>query len=72
MLEDLWLGTFPDAVVTRVPDAGHFVQEDAYEQVVPALLAHLDRVERRGGGGVAESTSGEGVSPLAARVSHVS
>ena len=44
MLEDLWLGTFPDAVVTRVPDAGHFVQEDAYEQVVPALLAHLDRV----------------------------
>ncbi|MGH3082937.1 MAG: alpha/beta fold hydrolase, partial [Gaiellaceae bacterium] len=43
VLEELWLGTFPDAVVTRVPDAGHFVQEDAHEQVVPALLAHLQR-----------------------------
>lgn len=43
VLEKLWLGTFPDAVVTRVPDAGHFVQEDAHEQVVPALLAHLQR-----------------------------
>jgi haloalkane dehalogenase len=38
---ELWLGTFPHAVVTRVPDAGHFVQEDAYERVVPALLDHL-------------------------------
>ncbi len=43
VLEQLWLGTFPDAVVTRVPDAGHFVQEDAHERVVPALLAHLER-----------------------------
>jgi pimeloyl-ACP methyl ester carboxylesterase len=41
VLEELWLGTFPHAVVTRVPDAGHFVQEDAHERVVPALLAHL-------------------------------
>jgi len=43
VLDELWLGTFPDAVVTRVPDAGHFVQEDAHERVVPALLAHLQR-----------------------------
>ena len=43
VLEELWLGTFPNAVVTRVPDAGHFVQEDAHEQVVPALVAHLQR-----------------------------
>jgi pimeloyl-ACP methyl ester carboxylesterase len=43
VLDELWLGTFPDAVVTRVPDAGHFVQEDAHEQVVPALLDHLRR-----------------------------
>jgi pimeloyl-ACP methyl ester carboxylesterase len=40
-LDELWLGTFPHAVVTRVPDAGHFVQEDADERVVPALLDHL-------------------------------
>jgi hypothetical protein len=43
VLEELWLGTFPHAVVTRVPDAGHFVQEDAYERVVPALLELLGR-----------------------------
>jgi haloalkane dehalogenase len=43
VLDELWLGTFPHAVVTRVPDAGHFVQEDAYERVVPALLELLGR-----------------------------
>jgi pimeloyl-ACP methyl ester carboxylesterase len=43
VLDQLWLGTFPNAVVTRVPDAGHFIQEDAHERVVPALLAHLER-----------------------------
>lgn len=41
VLEDLWLGTFPHARVTRIADAGHFVQEDAHERVVPALLTHL-------------------------------
>ena len=41
VLDELWLGTFPHAVVTRIPDAGHFVQEDAHERVVPALLEHL-------------------------------
>jgi haloalkane dehalogenase len=44
VLDELWVGTFPNAVVTRVPDAGHFVQEDAYERVVPALLDHLRNV----------------------------
>ena len=44
VLDELWLGTFPHAVVTRLPDAGHFVQEDAYERVVPALLDLLGRV----------------------------
>ncbi len=47
VLEELWLGTFPHAVVTRVPDAGHFVQEDAYERVVPALLELLGRDDLR-------------------------
>jgi pimeloyl-ACP methyl ester carboxylesterase len=46
VLDELWLRTFPDAVVTRVPDAGHFVQEDAHERVIPALLAHLQRSRR--------------------------
>ncbi len=49
VLEELWLGTFPHAVVTRVPDAGHFVQEDAYERVVPALLELLGGDDPRSG-----------------------
>ncbi len=38
VLEQLWLGTFPDAKVTRIEDAGHYLQEDAHERIVPALL----------------------------------
>ena len=49
VLDELWLGTFPHAVVTRVPDAGHFVQEDAYERVVPVLLDHLRNAPPRSG-----------------------
>jgi pimeloyl-ACP methyl ester carboxylesterase len=41
VLEQLWLETFPDAQVLRLPDAGHYLQEDAHEQIVPALLEHL-------------------------------
>lgn len=47
VLDELWLRTFPHAVVTRLPDAGHFVQEDAYERVVPALLDHLSNATSR-------------------------
>jgi pimeloyl-ACP methyl ester carboxylesterase len=47
VLDDLWLKTFPHARVTRLADAGHFVQEDAYEQVIPALLEHLSSGMRR-------------------------
>jgi len=43
-LDDLWLADFPGAEVLRLPDAGHFVQEDAHEAIVPALLRFLDRV----------------------------
>lgn len=43
MLDDLWLADFPDATVVRVDDAGHYIQEDAHEIVIPALLTHLDR-----------------------------
>jgi hypothetical protein len=28
-------------VVTRIDDAGHYVQEDAHERIVPELLSFL-------------------------------
>jgi len=41
VLEQLWLKTFPDAQVTRLEDAGHYLQEDAHERIVPELLEFL-------------------------------
>jgi pimeloyl-ACP methyl ester carboxylesterase len=41
VLEQLWLKTFPDADVMRLEDAGHYLQEDAHERIVPALLDFL-------------------------------
>jgi haloalkane dehalogenase len=41
VLEQLWLRTFPDADVTCIDDAGHYIQEDAHERIVPALLEFL-------------------------------
>jgi pimeloyl-ACP methyl ester carboxylesterase len=41
MLEGLWLHTFPQADVLRLEDAGHYLQEDAHEEIVPALLDFL-------------------------------
>jgi pimeloyl-ACP methyl ester carboxylesterase len=43
MLEDLWLQTLPDAEVTRIADAGHYLQEDAHERIVPELIEFLRR-----------------------------
>jgi haloalkane dehalogenase len=43
MLDELWLDTFPDAEVTRILDAGHYLQEDAHEVIVPALLDFVGR-----------------------------
>lgn len=37
-LDTLWLDTFPDAGVTRLDDAGHYLQEDAHERIVPELV----------------------------------
>jgi cis-3-alkyl-4-acyloxetan-2-one decarboxylase len=34
----LWRDRFPNADVHEVPDAGHYVQEDAHERVIPLLL----------------------------------
>jgi pimeloyl-ACP methyl ester carboxylesterase len=38
-----WVEDFPHADVLRIPDAGHFLQEDAHELVVPALLGFLGK-----------------------------
>jgi cis-3-alkyl-4-acyloxetan-2-one decarboxylase len=41
MFDNLWLRTFPNAEVTRLEDAVHFLQEDAHERIVPELLRFL-------------------------------
>jgi haloalkane dehalogenase len=43
MLDGLWLETFPDADVVKIEDAGHYLQEDAHERIVPELIEFLDR-----------------------------
>jgi pimeloyl-ACP methyl ester carboxylesterase len=40
---DQWRRDFPGAEVLSLPDVGHFLQEDAHEQVVPALVDFLAR-----------------------------
>ncbi len=42
VLRQLWLADFPQARVLRIEDAGHYLQEDAYERIVPALLEFLE------------------------------
>jgi len=37
-LDSLWLRTFPDATVTKLDDAGHYLQEDAHELIAPELV----------------------------------
>ena len=39
---ELWLATFPQADVMRLSDAGHYLQEDAHERIVHALLRFLE------------------------------
>lgn len=40
-LDGMWLASFPHADVTRVDDAGHFIQEDAHERVIPELMGFI-------------------------------
>ncbi len=40
-----WIELFPDAEVHRFPDAGHYVLEDARDQIIP--LAHAFLAKRR-------------------------
>jgi pimeloyl-ACP methyl ester carboxylesterase len=39
----LWRARFPDADVHTIEESGHYVQEDAHEQVVPLILDFLRR-----------------------------
>jgi haloalkane dehalogenase len=39
----MWKGTLPDAEITEVEGASHYIQEDAPEVVVPALVEFLKR-----------------------------
>jgi haloalkane dehalogenase len=43
-LDTLWLQTFPDATVTKLDDAGHYLQEDAHERIVPELVSFVGRL----------------------------
>ncbi|MFO1005737.1 MAG: alpha/beta fold hydrolase [Planctomycetaceae bacterium] len=42
---DEWIRRFPNAAVTRYPDAGHYVFEDAYERMLPELKGFLAKTE---------------------------
>ena len=44
-IESLWLKSVPHAHVMRIADAGHFVQEDAHERLVPELMRFLGRLQ---------------------------
>ena len=47
-LDTLWLDTFPDASVTKIDDAGHYLQEDAHERIVPELVELRQRAAAAG------------------------
>ncbi|MFT4767066.1 MAG: pimeloyl-ACP methyl ester carboxylesterase [Glaciecola sp.] len=40
----MWLESLPHADVTRVENAGHFMQEDAHAVVIPALPEFVDEL----------------------------
>jgi pimeloyl-ACP methyl ester carboxylesterase len=44
---DRWSKDFPHAELLRLPEAGHFLQEDSHERVVPALVDFLARCRNR-------------------------
>lgn len=45
-LDEMWLKTFPNADVIRIADAGHFIQEDAHQKVIPELLDILGAISQ--------------------------
>jgi len=38
-----WIARFPQAIVHRFEDAGHYILEDAHEQILPLLCEFLER-----------------------------
>ena len=38
-----WKHFFPDAEVSEIREAGHFVVEDAYEKIIPCIIGFLKR-----------------------------
>ena len=38
-----WLRRFPDAKVNRFEEAGHYVMEDAAEQIIPAVREFIEQ-----------------------------
>jgi cis-3-alkyl-4-acyloxetan-2-one decarboxylase len=48
-LDTLWLDTFPDASVTKLDDAGHYLQEDAHERILPELVSVVNALASSGG-----------------------
>jgi len=42
-IDKYWHRSFPGAMVLRIAGAGHHLQEDAHEQLVPALMDFLER-----------------------------
>lgn len=48
-LDGMWLRDFPNADVVRVKNAGHYIQEDAPETVIPHLLAFAHLATGRAG-----------------------
>jgi haloalkane dehalogenase len=38
---DRWTHDFPEATVVELPDAGHYIQEDAPDEIVDAILAEF-------------------------------
>jgi len=45
-LDGMWLKAFPHAEVKRVENAGHFIQEDAPETVIPELMDFIGRTHK--------------------------
>ena len=45
-LDTLWLDTFPHAKAAKLEDAGHCLQEDAHERIVPELVIFVSSLGR--------------------------
>lgn len=45
-IDTYWKRSFPEAEVLRLSDASHYLQEDAYEQLVPELLDFMKSTQQ--------------------------